>query len=147
MKQVVIALALAGFANPALAGADVMGRWLTQDGSSIVEIKPCGDSICGSIVWFDELEELGPDVRDARNKDPAQRERRILGLQIIDSFSAVGDQWKDGRIYDPRKGRTFRAEIALRDPQQLRIKGCIGPICQNQTWTRAPAQQIGANTP
>lgn len=123
-------------AAPAFAAAPIGGRWVTDDSTAIVEIAPCGTSLCGRIVQILAAapKANGPLV-DRNNPDPALRGRSIQGLTILSDFTDGGKQW-NGRIYDPNSGRSYRS-VAVRTPDGLRIKGCIGPFCRTVMWRPA----------
>ncbi|MES2336689.1 MAG: DUF2147 domain-containing protein [Pseudomonadota bacterium] len=122
------------FASPALAApAAVTGRWLTLEGKAIVEVAPCGPSLCGRIVKVLKPRPGGPAV-DANNPDATLRRRPIEGLAILTGFAPKGDRWA-GRIYDPESGRTYRSELRV-EGNILKVKGCYGPFCRTQDWTR-----------
>ncbi len=116
------------------APAPITGRWLTLEGKAIVEIVPCGRELCGRIARVLKPRPGGPAV-DANNPDKALRNRPIEGIVILSGFAADGDRWK-GRIYDPESGRTYRSELKI-EGGGLKVKGCIGPFCRSQDWTRA----------
>ena len=121
-------------AVPASAAAPVVsGNWLTLGGKAIVQIAPCGQALCGRIVKI-----LKPDpgkpLTDANNPDAALRSRPILGISILTGFTPGSDRWK-GQIYDPQSGRTYRSELA-RDGTTLKVKGCFGPFCRTQQWSK-----------
>jgi len=126
------AVLLAGVAEAAPPA--VAGRWLTADGSAVVEVAPCGRALCGRIARIVKATPGGPTT-DAKNPDRARRSRPILGLTILSGFTAADDRW-DGQIYDPRSGRTYRSTLT-RDGGTLKVKGCFGPFCRTQVWSRA----------
>ena len=134
MKAIVAAVALGLASAAAAAPAPVTGRWLTVDAKAIVEVAPCGQSLCGRIV---KVLKPGPGgiVVDANNPDANLRRRPIEGLAILTGFVAKGDRWA-GRIYDPTSGRTYRSELRA-EGGMLKVKGCYGPFCRTQDWTRA----------
>ena len=126
-------LALA--AAPAFAAApQVSGRWLTEGGKAIVEIAPCGQHLCGHIVRIVKPDP-GKPLNDANNPAEGLRSRPILGLAILSGFKPGADRWK-GQIYDPQSGRTYRSEL-LREGGTLKVKGCLGPFCRTQDWSKA----------
>ena len=129
--------ALAAAAGPALAAAPqpIAGRWVTEDGSALVAIAPCGRHWCGRIERVLKREPGRPAV-DANNPDPALRTRSVIGLPILTGFVAGDGQW-DGRIYDPRNGKTYRS-VLIREGRTLRVKGCLGPFCRTQRWSQQP---------
>ncbi|MCJ2183376.1 DUF2147 domain-containing protein [Novosphingobium sp. 1949] len=125
-------------APPALAAnADsVLGSWRTPSRHGEVEISRCGASICGRLMNSDHIK-TNPDLRDVNNKDESQRSRRLKGLQIVGGFTRDGDKWKNGTIYNPEDGGTYKATITPDGPDSLKLKGCIvWPLCKTQTWVR-----------
>ncbi len=135
MKSAVIALAALALSSAAVAApAPVTGRWLTEEGKAIVEVAPCGASLCGRIVKVLKPRPGGPAV-DINNPDAKLRTRRIEGITILSGFAPKGDRWA-GRIYDPESGRTYRSELRAQGAV-LKVKGCFGPFCKIQDWTRA----------
>lgn len=130
------AVALVAMAAPAVAAEPITGRWMTESKDAVVEIAPCGKSLCGKIVKFLKTPPQGVDQRDMHNPDKSKRSRKLMGLPILTSFNEDGDQWR-GEIYDPKKGKTYRSLLQRQSSGKLQVKGCIGPFCQSQTWTRA----------
>lgn len=116
------------------APVPVTGRWLTVEGKALVDIAPCGSTLCGRIARVLKPRPGGPAV-DANNPDAALRQRPIAGILILSDFKPANDRWK-GRIYDPESGRTYRSEL-IRAGGTLKVKGCIGPFCRTQEWTAA----------
>ena len=122
-------------AAPASAAAPaVSGNWLTLGGKAIVQIAPCGAALCGRIVRIVKPDP-GKPLNDANNPDKALRSRPILGIAILSGFTPGSDRWK-GQIYDPESGRTYRSELG-RQGDVLKVKGCLGPFCRTQDWTRS----------
>ena len=49
-----------------------------------------------------------------------------MGLELMHSFRADDGKWKDGRIYDPDNGKTYRSELTLAaDGQVLKVRGYV----------------------
>ena len=130
------AVAIAALAVPALAADPISGRWVTQEKNAIVTIGQCGSSVCGKISKFLETPPDGANQRDVNNPDPELRSRRIMGLPILTGFTEDGDVWR-GEIYDPKRGKTYRSVLEREGPNELEVKGCVGPFCQTQNWPRA----------
>lgn len=133
MKSGLALAALVTASAAAAAPAPVTGRWLTVEGKAIVEVAPCGQSLCGRIVKVLKPRPGGPVV-DANNPDANLRRRPIEGLAILTGFAANGDRWS-GRIYDPESGKTYKSELRAAG-NVLKVKGCWGPFCRTQDWTR-----------
>lgn len=127
------ALALAAASQPADAA---IGRWKTGRLNGVVEIQRCGPSICGRIVTSDALR-ANPTMKDARNADTALRNRTLRGMPILGGFTADGDGWSGGTIYNPEDGKTYKAKVTPAGGDTLKVRGCVFvPLCKTQTWTR-----------
>lgn len=122
-------------AVPAIAAAPVTGNWTTQDKDAVVTIAKCGKSLCGKITRFLVTPPDGADQRDVNNPSAKLRNRKILGMVFLSGFTEDGDEWR-GRIYDPKSGKSYRSILQRKGNSALAVKGCIGPFCQTQTWTR-----------
>ena len=138
MKHAALALAGAAMAlaAPASAADPITGRWITEDRDAVITIAPCGSNLCGKISRFLVAPPQGVDQRDINNPDKSKRSRKLLGTPVLTSFSEDGDLWR-GRIYDPKSGKDYRSVIRLTSASKLEVKGCLGPFCQTQNWTRA----------
>jgi uncharacterized protein (DUF2147 family) len=123
-------------ASAAHAAVPITGKWVTAEKNAVVEIYPCGATICGKIAKFLVTPPQGAGQKDVNNPDKALRGRTLLGMNILSGFSAKGDQW-NGKIYDPKAGKTYRSVVYKGTSGNLIVKGCIGPFCQSQTWTPA----------
>ena len=98
------------------------GLWLDHTGRGAVEILPCGQKLCGRIVWMQQPnDKKGQPLRDGLNPDKTLRARPICGLQVIGGLELQRDgSWDKGWIYDPEQGEAFDVEIRLRGPDRLR---------------------------
>lgn len=116
---------------------DVAGRWLTQDKDAIIKIFDCGDGTpCGTLVWA--ATKPGGPKTDVRNPDETLRGRPILGMTMIWGFTRDGETWRRGKIYNAGNGKTYGSGLAVSDDGALALKGCLGPFCKTQRWTRVP---------
>jgi uncharacterized protein (DUF2147 family) len=125
------------FASVALqAAAPISGRWVTAEKNAVVEIAPCGATMCGRIIRYLVTPPNGADQKDVNNPNKALRTRTILGMNILTNFKADGDKWR-GQIYDPKAGKTYRSVVYKGVSGSLIVKGCVGPFCKTQTWAKA----------
>ncbi len=135
-KYLWIGCALAVWATgpTALASSphDVFGLFLTEERNSVIEVAPCGDSVCGKVVWLnpDALNE-GETPEQARSKAG----EKILGLSMLQGFARTGSDWRNGTIYDPGKDKTYASRLKRQADGTLEVKGCIAFLCQTQIWT------------
>jgi uncharacterized protein (DUF2147 family) len=129
------ALALSLGAAPAFA-ADVIGLWATPENGGQIEISRCGNSLCGKLVTSNQIR-TEPGLKDAMNKDVAQRGRPLKGLQMLHGFQGGPTKWSGGKVYNPDDGGTYSGTLELIGDKQLKLKGCIvAPLCKTQVWTR-----------
>ena len=69
------------------------------------------------------------------------RNKRIIGMQIIQGLSADGDEWGGGTILDPGNGETCKCYVEVEDGgKKLKVRGYIGYsiIGRTQYWYQAP---------
>ncbi len=137
LKPALLALAVAALAGPAVAAdADVTGVWLSPTRSAHVELTHCGEAICGRILTATKPKS-NPNFLDVHNKSQAQRDRKIIGLTILEGFRGGPTHWSGGRVYNPGDGNTYRASLTLVDNDHLIVKGCaLMVLCKSQAWTR-----------
>ena len=121
----------------AAVGPDAaIGRWQTETKHGIVEIAPCGASLCGKLVGSDGLR-ANPDLRDINNKDASLRGRRLVGITMLQGFTRGTTDWSGGTVYNAADGGTYKATVTPIDANTLKMKGCIvWPLCKSETWTR-----------
>lgn len=108
-----------------------IGRWLTQDHEGIVEIEPCGESLCGRVVGMD-----APFAADGRPvTDPQGRPQ--CGLVILhESREAQPGLWQ-GVITNPDDGADWRCELwMVGDALHLRGYVLVPLLGKTQIWTR-----------
>jgi len=129
----IVATVLAKAATPA-------GEWITPDKAAKIRIAPCGDSLCGTVVWLKNRNDpaTGRPQMDVRNPDPALRGRPVVGLRLLTGFKSAGaSRWAGGRIYDPKSGKTYDSKLSLAPDGVLKVQGCVGVFCVTQAWTPA----------
>ena len=129
-----IALLLALTPGKAVAQATIAGTWFTEDSSSKVTITQSGNAYSGKVTWV----KVNGAV-DSKNNDPALRTRPILGIDILTGCTGDATSAKGCRIYAPRKGNSYDAELSLDKDGSLKVKVKAGIGGKTQTWTRAPA--------
>jgi glucans biosynthesis protein C len=122
------------------AAATPVGLWYAEGGAARVEIEPCGDALCGRVVWLrSPFDDDGCDLRDRYNPDPALRRRPVVGLDVLHGLKPRTDgTWDDGSIYDPASGNTYTCSLALDGDDRLRLRGYLGIrlLGRTTTWTR-----------
>jgi len=145
---VLLASAAAAADAPSAAAASgdrVIGTWLTEGGKAQVRIERVGDRYQGAIVWLqeplypaDDDQGMAGKVKiDRENPDASKRAAPILGLRIVAGFRYDGEEWRDGTIYDPENGKTYKCRMWF-EGETLRVRGYIGfsLLGRSQDWTR-----------
>ena len=61
------------------------------------------------------------DLCEGKNKN-----KPILGLNILTGLEKDDDEWSGGKILDPRNGKVYKCYIKLEDPNKLKIRGYAG---------------------
>jgi uncharacterized protein (DUF2147 family) len=124
-------------------GDDILGIWLNEDKDAHIQVFKETNMYYGKIVWLKEpLDEItGEPKLDDENEDPALRSRPVMGLMLLRDFEFDGDdEWTDGKIYDPKNGKTYSCYMEFRDDSKdnLKVRGYIGfsMIGRTTYWTR-----------
>lgn len=122
-------------ASPSLQGqpaepvnpSALQGDWWTPGFNARVRIEPCGEGVCGHIVW----------AWDENPKGIADR-RPLVGRLVIEGMRADGGtRWNGGRLYNPEDGRDYKGLLHLQSPTRLSVEGCVLFVCKQQIWRRA----------
>ena len=118
----------------------LIGKWLSEDGDAIINIFEDHGEIFGKIIWLKEPNNAeGHPKVDDKNPNPALRRRKTLGLVIMKNFVyKKGLFWSDGSIYDPKSGKTYDANIEMKEKDVLSLRGYIGIslIGRSSVWHR-----------
>lgn len=114
---------------------DVLGNWLTEPKSGIIQISRRGDGLYeGKIVGGNQ-----PGRMDDKNPDPAKRQQILRGQIILHDLKYDGaGKWSGGSIYDPDSGKTYKCKMELLGDGRLKVRGYIGVslLGKSQLWTR-----------
>jgi uncharacterized protein (DUF2147 family) len=124
LRATLLALALSAVAASAFAAQEysLIGHWRVGDGSAVIDIRACGDALCGFV---------------ASAPPPGPGEKSAVGQKIILGMKRDGVLWK-GPIFNIDDGKTYDGEISLSGPDRLQVRGCVagGGICGGETWKR-----------
>ena len=112
------------------------GYWLTSQ--SIVQVKNCDKSLCAIIEHLFVDDDIDPkSIMDSNNKKKSLRDRPLIGINLLEEFPSnpLGKKvLKDGKIYDPGRGRVFKSNLYLLDDGTLKVEGCLMGICDHEIW-------------
>lgn len=137
--SVILIVTLVAFSNA--QAQDIVGRWKTIDdetgrAKSIVNIYMQDGKYFGKIDTLFRLPDEDPDpVCDKCPEDDPRYNKRIMGMVILENLEKDGDEWKDGSILDPGKGKVYDCKMWLEDGN-LKVRGYLFFLYRTQTWYR-----------
>ena len=125
MKIARLCLALTAFlltAGPSLAD-DIFGTWLRDNGALQVKFEPCGDAVCGNIVWL----------------KPGSDSKAKVGQPLFFDMRPTGANSWTGKAASPDSGSIYSGKMSI-EGSMLSTSGCMvgGLICKSANWRRAP---------
>ena len=114
----------------------ILGVWFNEEKDAKIKVYKENENYFGKIVWHRTGDDVSP--YDEKNPDPALRTRKKVGLVILDNFVFKSGQWENGKIYDPKSGKTYSCVIKLQKDGSLYVRGYIGISLIGRTtqWTR-----------
>ena len=121
LAGVVLAMAALASAMAAAAPQEAEGVWICENGASKIRIAPCGDALCGVVIW----------LRSPRSK-------AHVGQKIFfDMVRADQNSWT-GHAFNPEDGKTYSGRMVV-SGKKLRTSGCVfgGLICKTVYWARS----------
>ncbi len=139
MKKLV-GLLLISFVIPLVGAQSIFGKWKTIDPAtgndeSIIEVyKKDGKAYAKVIAIINEADRDKTCINcKGRNKN-----KPILGLDILDGLKENGDEWSGGKILDPKNGKYYKCYIKLTEENTLKLRGYIGISLLGRTeyWYR-----------
>ena len=121
---------------------DVLGKWLVEDKSGVIEIFKCKDKYCGRTVWIKPTADHPDPAKklDVQNPDPKKRSQKLLGKTVLWGLTYDPEErnFTDGSIYNSRNGKVYSCRVTLKSANELHLRGFIGIslIGQTTVWTR-----------
>jgi len=136
-KITLIAISSFGFFYSSQASENTIeGYWFAS--GSLIEIKVCEELICAEIVHVISDEGVDPlTILDENNTDRELRTRTLVGINLFDGFQKellLNKTLKGGRIYDPRRGKFYNAELSMLENGNLFVEGCLLFLCDGEEW-------------
>ncbi|RRD90172.1 DUF2147 domain-containing protein [Conchiformibius steedae] len=124
------AFLLSGLAH----AAGIEGKWRTTDDKTgkpkaVVQISKGASGYQGKIISLEQgVENLCPACKD---------KRPLVGLTVLTGLQEKGKEYTDGKIFDPKGGKTYQAKAELSaDGKTLKVRGFLGisALGRTQTW-------------
>lgn len=111
-----------------IAADDVLGKWQNLEKNLIVEVYRDGNHFKGRLLWFkNSNEKTNPSYTwlDINNPDPALRNRKILGMDVLQKlvYNPKKNCWDDGEIYDTTTGRTWNSSLKFSEDGTMEVRG------------------------
>lgn len=140
MKNYFLTILFVAVAGVFSAQAQVTGKWKTIDdetgkAKSIVEIYESNGKLYGKIVEILNPAKKGSKCTECEGADKG---KPIEGLVIIKGLTKDGNEWTDGDILDPTKGKLYSCTLKLDGKDKLKVRGYLGVslLGRTQYWTR-----------
>jgi uncharacterized protein (DUF2147 family) len=127
---------LAG-ASPDLEASDTpVGVWKTIDddtgeAKSLVKIYERDGKLYGRVTKLFQNPDAVCTACEGEDKDAP-----IVGMVIMWGLEQDDDEWSGGKIFDPKKGKTYNCKLWIEDDGDLKVRGSVGPFYRTQTWHR-----------
>ena len=111
----------------------ILGTYLSENKTGKVEVTKQNGKYIGTLVWT-SIEA----AKDEKNPDASLKKRTLKGVVILKDMTYDNGIWKNGTIYDPESGNTYKATIKLKSDGNLTLRGYIGvpALGRNSVWTR-----------
>lgn len=119
----------------------ILGKWnsMNEDTGkidSVVEVYEKEGKVYAKIIEVTDPNRKNAvcDLCEGENKN-----KPILGMNILTGLEKDGDEWSGGTILDPRNGKVYKCYIKLANKNKLKIRGYIGVSLFGKTayWQRA----------
>ena len=125
------------FSTQFLFSQTIFGKWKTVDRygveKCIIEIYKENNKVFGKIV--DILVETEKKSLCVKCK-VIEKDQPVLGLILIKELEKDGKYYRNGTIFDPEHGQTFRCRITLTNKNTLQVRGYLSFLYATQYWKR-----------
>ena len=118
MKKLILILFLGLYtlAGVAQQADKIVGIWWNDEKTTKIKVEKKDGKYIGTIVYMiPEKYVNGQPPKDDKNPDAKLQSRSLIGLQILSGFvyNAEDKEWKSGKIYDPKSGKTYDCYACL----------------------------------
>ena len=114
--------------STSISAQGIFGKWENRDDEtgkvdSVIEVYEKDGKAYAKIVEITDSERQSAvcDKCSGKNKN-----KPILGMNILTGLKKDGDEWSGGKILDPKNGKTYKCFIKLEEADKLKIRGYIG---------------------
>lgn len=140
MKKVIFTILLF-IISTSINCQDIFGKWNSRNDEtgkidSVIEVYKKDGKAFAKIIEITNSERKNAlcNLCKGKNKD-----KPILGLNILTGLEKDDDEWSGGKILDPRSGKIYKCYIKLENSNKLKIRGYMGFALLGKTayWERA----------
>ncbi len=140
MKKIVLSIVLLTLTF-SINSQTIFGNWNSKNDEtgeidSVIEVYQKNGKAFAKIIEIKNPDRKTAvcDLCDGKNKD-----KPILGLNILTGLEKDDDEWSGGKILDPRNGKIYKCYIKLEGDKKLKIRGYMGFALIGKTayWERA----------
>lgn len=105
------------------------GKWRNTRNTVHLRLAPCGNAICGTVVWANQ--EAETHARKGTGKG-------IVGVQLLSGLRQRGDGKWHGQAFVPAVNSRAAATVTRVSDDKVRVSGCVlgGIVCKTQHWHR-----------
>ncbi len=137
MKNFILLTLLFVYSFSFASAQSIIGKWKTIDDEtnkekSIISIYTAKD---GKV--YGKVEKL---LDTSKGENPlctlcpdSRKNQPILGMVLIKELEQVGNEWKNGKILDPEKGKEYSCKLWIENGK-LQVRGYWGMFYRTQTW-------------
>jgi uncharacterized protein (DUF2147 family) len=140
MKVKISVLAILFMTVLTVNAQSVLGKWKTfddetGDAKSIVQITERDGKIYGKVI---EILNLAKKDAKCINCSGTDKDKPVLGLEVLKGLSKDGDEYSGGKILDPTKGKQYKCTVSFDGNDKLKVRGYVGfsLLGRNQIWER-----------
>jgi len=117
-----------GFAYAQEPSNRIVGKWISIQGNVIIQVFKDSYAFKGKVIWFRDTDDKSRPMNsrtDIHNPDVNLQSRKILGLDVLEglTYTARGNRWENGRIYDVKTGRVWSSTIWMESEDLLKVRG------------------------
>jgi uncharacterized protein (DUF2147 family) len=120
---------------------NVIGTWRSVDDNtgeskSQVQLYEENGKMYGKVMKF-----LNPKTDPNRTCEKCtdwRKGQKIMQMMVVRDMVQSGNTYKNGKILDPENGKEYSCTMWIENgkPNELKVRGWIGPFYRTQTWYR-----------
>jgi uncharacterized protein (DUF2147 family) len=104
----------------------ICGKWMSAEKNLAVEVYRNQGTYKAKIIYFTggvTKDNSMETITDTKNPNPALRNRKVLGLNVLEGLTFNGSSWENGTIYEVQSGKYWSAAAHLDNDGLLKVKG------------------------